>query len=86
MGVLIKLVIVAFAIFPAAVLTAFLVSHYRRRIGLRLVVRTLVLGVMSGLLVLAVGPIIRWATDWAMPGVERALVTAFLGRRALKNS
>ena len=79
MGVLTKLVIIAFAIFPAAVLTAFLVSHYRKRMGLRLIVRTLSLGVISGMLVLAAGPIIGWATGFAAPGVESALANAFLG-------
>jgi RsiW-degrading membrane proteinase PrsW (M82 family) len=79
MGVLVKLVIIAFALFPAAVLTAFLVSHYRKRMGLRLIVRTLSLGVVSGLLVLAVGYVIRWATSFAAPGVEAALASAFIG-------
>jgi RsiW-degrading membrane proteinase PrsW (M82 family) len=75
----IKLVIIAFAIFPAAVLTAFLVSHYRKRMGWRLIVRTLSLGVISGMLVLAAAPIIRWATSFAVPGAEAALTTAFIG-------
>src|SRR5215470_1575629 len=79
MWVLIKLVIIGFAVFPAAVLTAFLVSHYRRRMGLRLIVRTLALGVIAGMLVLAIGPIIHWVVDLAMPGVEAALATAFVG-------
>ena len=81
MGVLGKLIIVAFALFPAAVLTAFLVSHYRKRMGPRLIVRTLSLGVISGLLVLAVGyiNIIHWATGFAAPGVEAALASAFIG-------
>ena len=79
MGILLKLVIIGFAIFPAAVLTAFLVSHYRKRMGPRLIVRTLSLGVVSGLLVLAVGPVIRWANSFAMPGVESALASAFIG-------
>jgi protease PrsW len=79
MGVLIKLVIIAFAIFPAAVLTAFLVSHYRKRMGPRLIVRTLALGVISGMLALAGGPLISWAISFAAPGVESALATAFLG-------
>ncbi|HEV8388611.1 MAG TPA: PrsW family glutamic-type intramembrane protease [Dongiaceae bacterium] len=79
MDVLIKLVIIGFALFPAAVLTAFLVSHYRKRMGPRLIVRTLALGVISGLLVLAAGPIIRWATGFAAPGVESALASAFIG-------
>lgn len=76
---LLKLVVVGFAILPAAVLTAFLVSHYRKRIGLRLILRTLVLGVMSGMLVLAAGPIIHWVSDWPTPGYEFALSQAFLG-------
>lgn len=75
----IKLVIIAFAILPAAVLTAFLVSHYRKRMGWRLIVRTLSLGVISGMLVLAAVPVIRWATAFAMPGVEAALASAFIG-------
>lgn len=79
MGILTKLVVIAFAIFPAAVLTAFLVSHYRKRMGPRLIVRTLSLGVISGMLVLSAGPIIRWATGFAAPGVESALANAFLG-------
>ena len=79
MEVLGKFVIIAFALFPAAVLTAFLVSHYRKRMGLRLIVRTLSLGVISGMLVLAAGPIIRWATSFAAPGAEAALATAFIG-------
>lgn len=79
MGVLLKLVIIAFAIFPAAVLTAFLVSHYRQRMGPRLIVRTLSLGVISGMLVLAAAPIIRWSTGFAAPGVESALTSAFIG-------
>jgi RsiW-degrading membrane proteinase PrsW (M82 family) len=79
MGVLGKLVIIGFAILPAAVLTAFLVSHYRRRMGWRLIVRTLSLGVISGMLVLAGTPIIRWATGFAAPGVEAALSAAFIG-------
>ena len=79
MGVLVKLVIIGFAIFPAAVLTAFLVSHYRKRMGPRLIVRTLALGVISGMLVLAAGPIIGWATSIAAPGVESALSAAFIG-------
>jgi RsiW-degrading membrane proteinase PrsW (M82 family) len=82
MGVLGKLVIIAFALLPAAVLTAFLVSHYRKRMGPRLIVRTLSLGVISGMLVLALGPIIRWATAFAAPGVEAALASAFLGAAA----
>jgi RsiW-degrading membrane proteinase PrsW (M82 family) len=79
MSVVVKLVIIAFALFPAAVLTAFLVSHYRKRMGPRLIVRTLSLGVISGMLVLAAGPIIRWATGFAAPGVETALSAAFIG-------
>ncbi len=79
MWVLLKLVVIGFAIFPAAVLTAFLVSHYRKRTGPRLIVRTLALGVISGMLVLAAGPIISWATSFAMPGVENALTSAFIG-------
>ncbi len=79
MGVLLKLVIIGFAIFPAAVLTAFLVSHYRKRMGPRLIVRTLALGVISGMLVLAAGPVIHWATSFAAPGVESALASAFIG-------
>lgn len=79
MGVLLKLVVIGFAIFPAAVLTAFLVSHYRKRMGLRLIVRTLALGVIAGMLVLAEGTIISWATSFAMPGVENALSAAFVG-------
>ena len=79
MWVLIKLVIIAFAIFPAAVLTSFLVSHYRKRMGWRLIVRTLSLGVISGMLVLAATPIIRWATGFAAPGLEKALASAFIG-------
>ena len=47
MWVLIKLLIIGFAVFPAAVLTAFLVSHYRKRMGPRLIVRTLALGVIA---------------------------------------
>ena len=79
MGVLGKLVIIGFAILPAAMLTAFLVSHYRKRMGWRLIVRTLSLGVISGMLVLAGTPIIRWATGFAAPGVEAALRAAFIG-------
>jgi RsiW-degrading membrane proteinase PrsW (M82 family) len=79
MDVLGKLVVIGFAIFPAAVLTAFLVSHYRKRMGWRLIVRTLSLGVISGMLVLAGAPIIRWATSFAAPGVEAALTSAFIG-------
>jgi RsiW-degrading membrane proteinase PrsW (M82 family) len=79
MWVLIKLVIIGFAVFPAAVLTAFLVSHYRKRMGPRLIVRTLALGVIAGMLVLAGGPIIHWAIGLAMPGVEAALASAFIG-------
>src|SRR5262245_64561525 len=79
MGVLGKLVIIGFAILPAAMLTAFLVSHYRKRMGPRLIVRTLALGVISGMLVLAAGPIIGWATSFALPGVEYALTSAFIG-------
>ncbi|HEY3146392.1 MAG TPA: PrsW family glutamic-type intramembrane protease, partial [Dongiaceae bacterium] len=79
MWVLLKLVIIGFAVFPAAVLTAFLVSHYRKRMGPRLIVRTLALGVMAGMLVLAGGPIIHWATSFAMAGVESALAAAFIG-------
>src|SRR5215470_2403532 len=79
MWVLIKLVVIGFAIFPAAVLTAFLVSHYRKRMGWRLIVRTISLGVISGMLVLAEGPIIHWATSFALPGFESALASAFLG-------
>src|SRR5262245_50437903 len=79
MWVLIKLVVIGFAIFPAAVLTAFLVSHYRKRMGPRLIVRTLALGVISGMLVLSAGPIIGWASSFAAPGVEAALASSFLG-------
>ena len=79
MWVVLKLVTVAFALFPAAVLTAFLVSHYRKRMGPRLIIRTLSLGVISGMLVLAEGAIIDWATSFAMPGVENALSAAFIG-------
>lgn len=79
MWVLVKLVIIAFALFPAAVLTAFLVSHYRKRMGLRLILRTLSLGVIAGMLVLAAAPIIRWAIGFAAPGAESALASAFIG-------
>src|SRR5215475_11408378 len=79
MWVLIKLVIIGFAVLPAAVLTVFLVSHYRKRMGARLMVRTLALGVIAGMLVLAGGPIIHWATSFAMPGVESAFALAFIG-------
>src|SRR6266508_1619480 len=79
MWVLIKLVIIGFAILPAAVLTAFLVSHYCKRMGPRLIVRTLALGVISGMLVLSAGPIIGWATSCAAAGVESALASAFIG-------
>lgn len=79
MWVLLKLVVIGFAIFPAAVLTAFLVSHYRKRMGPRLIVRTLALGVMAGMLVLAAGRIIHWAASFAAPGVESALASAFIG-------
>jgi RsiW-degrading membrane proteinase PrsW (M82 family) len=78
MWVLLKLVIIGFAVFPAAVLTAFLVSHYRKRMGPRLIVRTLALGVMAGMLVLAAGPITHWAASLAAPGVESALASAFI--------
>ncbi|MGH6894387.1 MAG: PrsW family intramembrane metalloprotease [Dongiaceae bacterium] len=79
MGVLLKLVVIGFAVFPAAVLTAFLVSHYRKRMGRRLIVRTLALGVIAGMLVLAETTIISWAASFAMPGVENALSAAFIG-------
>src|SRR5215475_5667952 len=79
MGVLGKLVIIGFAILPAAMLPAFLVSHYRKRMGWRLIVRTLSLGVIAGMRVLAGTPIIRWATGFAAPGVEAALSVAFIG-------
>jgi RsiW-degrading membrane proteinase PrsW (M82 family) len=79
MWILLKLVVIGFAILPAAVLTAFLVSHYRKRMGPRLIVRTLALGVISGMIVLAEGPVIGWATSFAMPGAERAFAAAFLG-------
>jgi protease PrsW len=75
----IKLVVIGFAILPAAVLTAFLVSHYRKRMGPRLIVRTLTLGVMSGMLVLAAGSIINWVSNWPAPGFGFALSQAFLG-------
>lgn len=74
-----KLVVIGFALFPAAVLTAFLVSHYRKRIGARLIVRTLVLGAMSGLLVLSVGRLISSATSFAASGFGEALANAFVG-------
>src|SRR5262245_20167425 len=76
---LIKLVVIGFAILPAAFLTAFLVSHYRKRMGLRLIVRTLALGVISALVVLGVGPVIGWMADWPTPGFGLALSQAFLG-------
>ncbi len=79
MWVLAKLAVIGFALFPAAVLTAFLVSHYRKRMGGRLIVRTLVLGVMSGLLVLSVGRIISWAAGLAEPGWAGAFADAFVG-------
>jgi len=79
MWIVLKLVVIGFAIFPAAVLTAFLVSHYRKRMGSRLIVRTLSLGVISGMLVLAAGPAIGWVIRLAMPGPEHALAGAFLG-------
>ena len=79
MWVLLKLVVIGFAVFPAAVLTAFLVSHFRKRMGPRLIVRTLALGVIAGMLVLAGGPIIHWAAGFAMPGIEGALASAFIG-------
>jgi RsiW-degrading membrane proteinase PrsW (M82 family) len=79
MWLVLKLVTIGFAVFPAAVLTAFLVSHYRKRMGARLIVRTLSLGVISGMIVLAEGPIIHWATSLAMPGAEHAFVAAFIG-------
>jgi RsiW-degrading membrane proteinase PrsW (M82 family) len=78
MGVLLTLVVIGFAIFPAAVLTAFLITHFRRRMGPRLIVRTLALGVMAGMLVLAAGPIIHWAAGFAAPGIESALASAFI--------
>jgi protease PrsW len=79
MWLVLKLAVIGFAIFPAAVLTAFLVSHYRKRMGPRLIVRTLSLGVIAGMIVLAEGPIIGWATSVAMPGAEHALAAAFVG-------
>jgi len=79
MWVLAKLVVVGFALFPAAVLTAFLVSHYRKRMGVRLIVRTLVLGAMSGMLVLSATRLINWAADLAAPGFGNALAGAFVG-------
>jgi RsiW-degrading membrane proteinase PrsW (M82 family) len=77
-----KLVIIGFALFPAAVLTAFLVSHYRARMGARLIVRTLVLGAMSGLLVLSVGRLISSATFIAATSFGDALASAFVGAAA----
>lgn len=79
MWVLAKLVVIGFALFPAAVLTAFLVSHYRKRMGARLIVRTLSLGVISGLLVLSIGRVIGWAVGSADPGYEGAFADAFVG-------
>lgn len=79
MWILAKLVVVGFALFPAAVLTAFLVSHYRKRMGARLIVRTLSLGVISGLLVLSIGRVIAWASGFAEPGFEGAFADAFIG-------
>ena len=60
-------------------LTAFLVSHYRKRMGWRLIVRTLSLGVISGMLVLSVTRLIGWGTSFAAPGFENALAGAFVG-------
>jgi RsiW-degrading membrane proteinase PrsW (M82 family) len=79
MWILLKLVVIGFALFPAAVLTAFLVSHYRKRMGWRLIVRTLSLGVISGMLVLSVTRLIGWGTSFAGPGYEGALAGAFVG-------
>ncbi len=79
MWILLKLVVIGFALFPAAVLTAFLVSHYRKRMGWRLIVRTLSLGVISGMLVLSVTRLIGWGVSFATPGFEDALAGAFIG-------
>lgn len=79
MWVLGKLVVIGFALFPAVVLTAFLVSHYRKRIGARLIVRTLVLGAMSGMLVLSVARLLSQATSFAVPGFGEAFAGAFIG-------
>jgi RsiW-degrading membrane proteinase PrsW (M82 family) len=79
MWVLAKLVVIGFALFPAAVLTGFLVSHYRKRIGKRLIVRTLFLGAMSGMLVLSGGRLIAWASGLAAPGFGEAFAGAFVG-------
>jgi RsiW-degrading membrane proteinase PrsW (M82 family) len=79
MWILLKLVVIGFALFPAAVLAAFLVSHYRKRMGWRLIVRTLSLGVISGMLVLSVTRLIGWGTSFAAPGYEGALAGAFIG-------
>lgn len=79
MWILIKLVVIGFALFPAAMLAAFLVSHYRKRMGWRLIVRTLSLGVVSGMLVLSVTRLIGWGISFAAPGYEGALAGAFIG-------
>lgn len=79
MWILAKLVVIGFALFPAAMLTAFLISHYRKRLGWRLIVRTLVLGAMSGMLVLSATRLISWASGLAAPGFGDALAAAFVG-------
>jgi len=79
MWVLLKLVVIGFALFPAATLAAFLVSHYRKRMGWRLIVRTLSLGVISGMLVLSATRLIDWSTSFAAPGFEAAWAGAFIG-------
>ncbi len=79
MWILLKLVVIGFALFPAAVLTAFLVSHYRKRMGSRLILRTLVLGAMSGLLVLSIGRLISLAADFVASGFGEAFAGAFVG-------
>ena len=79
MWVLLKLAVIGFALLPAAVLAAFLVSHYRKRMGGRLIVRTLSLGVVSGMLVLSATRVIGWGTSLAAPGYENAVAGAFIG-------
>ncbi len=79
MWILLKLVVIGFALFPAAMLAAFLVSHYRKRMGWRLIVRTLSLGVISAMLVLSVTRVIGWSTSFAAPGYEGAMAGAFIG-------
>jgi RsiW-degrading membrane proteinase PrsW (M82 family) len=84
MGFLGSLTVIGFAIFPAAVLTGFIISHFRRRLGWRLAIRAIVLGAIAALIAIALSVIIGPPQRWFAPGPIRIAAQAFLGAALLE--